>query len=290
MHKRMYSSLIVLLLFNVPAIAQGKKNNAPAIDEGALIKALYKAAEADKTPLLARTMAIDALGKFTSNDPKITAQQKSYLQCLLKNDTYLKKLENDNDTVFYMIHVVQALGNMGTAAGDTLADIARVRGYEANLNSAVETAVAAIQNPADSRSTSKKEMKDYLTDLANLKDADARLVAAKSLGQFIDPTVLQPLANAKLTDPDADVRLVAGNALTKVTALVQLNSEQNQAGLVAMLDKSNDIAVRVMAAKALGRIEAKTATKATIDALKTAGNDDDADLKVVAQNALKRIQ
>jgi HEAT repeat protein len=60
------------------------------------------------------------------------------------------------------------------------------------------------------------------------------------------------------------------------------------ASLIAMLDKSNDITIRMMAAKALGSLgdDALPAVKA----LTLAAADPDPDLTFVATNALKRIQ
>jgi HEAT repeat protein len=287
MQQQLLLSVGILVLACIPTDGRDQGSTPPKDDDLAMIDALYKTAANEKTPLLARASAVEALGKLRIKDGKAAVRQRSALQGFL-NDANLKKLAFDDDAVFFTIHVVRALGNLGPRARAALPDVVKARGYEANLNAAVAVAVQALQAPGPTGGTATKGVKELLADLNNRASVTARLAAAKALGQFADPGILAPLATAAATDPDPDVQFVAAGALKKVTAVVQLNRQQYVAALVAMLDNTNDVTVRMVAAKTLGSL-GNDALPA-VAALTAAAGDPDPDLRSVAANALKRIR
>ncbi len=121
-----------------------------------------------------------------------------------------------------------------------------------------------------------------------MKDAALRLTAAKSLGDLADLSALAPLATAATSDPNPDVKSAAGAAFAKLTAVLQLNRKQYVTSLASMLDKANDVSLRIIAAKKLGELGSDALP--AVDALTAASMEADPDLKQVVLNALKRIQ
>jgi HEAT repeat protein len=286
MYKLAQTFVVLLVLAYVPARAQPKEAPPETEADLALIEALAKVGAGDKNSPLARRSAVEALGKLTVRDPKLLDRKRSVLQDFLC-EANLARLEQDDDMVVLVVHVVKALAIMGPAARAALPDIARARGYEASLNAAVDVAIQKIEGQ-DQHPASAKGIKDLLADLASPTSAPTRLAAAKALGLFADPSVLGPLSTAAAMDPDPDVQRVAGGSLARVTAILQLDRKAYVEGLTALLDKGNDVTVRMIAAKKLGSLGQDALPAVT--ALTDAAGDADPDLKSVAANALKRIQ
>ena len=187
-----------------------------------------------------------------------------------------------------MIHVVQALGDLGPNAAAALPDILRARGYEANLNAAIDSAVLAIQTSKPPSGTATKGMKaSFLRDLSNGKMPPLGWRRPRGLPNLpTRPNLL--LAKAWITDPDAGrtVRGRRGHEEGDVRRGIRSKAIRGYPCFDAR--PSNDVGVRLIAAKTLGGL-GKDAVPA-IDALTKATTDADPDLKVVAANALKRIQ
>jgi HEAT repeat protein len=278
MKTRLLLSVVALLVLSDRVHPQDKGSLSSDTDN---VKALLETAKNDKN-LLTRTAAVDALGKLKVKNKKDLAKELSGLL----SDTTPEKLQSDNDAVVFATHVVQALGGLGPDAQDELPRIVKVKGYEASLNAAVDTAVQAIQ-PSLKDDSARKGVEDLLKDLINQKTVTARLTAAKALGQFADSDILKPLSVAAATDPDSDVRLLAAESFKKVAARLDFDRKHYVDSLITMLDGSLDVTIRMMAAKKLGDL-GKDAQPA-IDDLTKASNDPDPDLKSVAANALKRI-
>ena len=77
MMKRFLFAIWVFLLVGIhAAVARNKGNAAKDADEPNPVNALYDVAANDKMPLLARTGAVDALGKWRAKDQKVTATGK----------------------------------------------------------------------------------------------------------------------------------------------------------------------------------------------------------------------
>jgi HEAT repeat protein len=94
-----------------------------------------------------------------------------------------------------------------------------------------------------------------------------------------------------MTDTDSDVAYVAAQSAKKIQAGTPPPAQAYITSLTGLLkDKTNDVSVRLLAAKALGNVGKSAAT--ALDTLK-AINDEanvDPDLKTTAANAVKKIQ
>ena len=280
----------VLLLVASCLAASAQDPESPKSNDSDLLDKLSPIASKPENPLAARIVAVDVIGKLQTKDSKVRDKQKTILLRLLRTMTPAR-LNDDDDTVVLATHVVQALGAMGSDARDALPSIVEFSGYEANLTAAVKTAVQAILKPvavAPPPHATGKSTTDWLADLANMKDAATRVTAAKALGDLADPSALAPLATAAASDPNPDVKMNAGAAFAKLTAVVQLNRKQYVTSLASMMDKANDVSLRIIAAKKLG--ELGNDALPAVDALTAASTEADPDLKQVALNALKRIQ
>jgi HEAT repeat protein len=107
-------------------------------------------------------------------------------------------------------------------------------------------------------------------------------MAAKTLRVYPGDAalVLPALRESSARDPDPDVKAVAAATLKAVT-LAEVNR-------LAQLLKDPDENVRVLAAKALGKMGADAAP--AVPALKEAAEKDkDADVKAVAKSAIEKI-
>jgi hypothetical protein len=195
-----------------------------------------------------------------------------------------------------MIHVVAALGRGGNIARPALPSIAKAKGYDATLNTTVDTAQQAILQvkgkvapPQPGRPA--KSRADFLNDLGNQKDVLARLAAAKALAQYAGDARVLPALLKAMNDPDADVALVATHSAKAVQTALQPLKQQTVDRLVQILrDPANDVNVRLVAAKALGSLGEDAASAR--DDLTRIANDPkaDPDLKSTAANALKMLK
>jgi hypothetical protein len=263
-----------------------KKNNE--VDEKDITE-LCKVANGSY-PVLARASAIDTLARIKTPGKSTVDQVINVLQNLIPK-TGQQATSVDDDKIVLMVHAVQALGAYGNVAHAALPLIAQCKGYNATLNQAVDTAQQLILPTPASTPPKTKAVKDFVADLANQDDVNARLVAAKALAQYpTDPAVLPALAKA-LADSDPDVLSVANDSLKKVSGFLNIQRQLYVDSLVTILqDKGNDVSVRLMAAKMLGSLgkDAVSAVNALQQVIK--GEMVDSDLKSVATNALRRIQ
>jgi HEAT repeat protein len=172
--------------------------------------------------------------------------------------------------------VIEALGRLGPAARSAVPALVKAKGIAAPYDQAIEAALENILLPQPGT---------VYTLLGSLRENDpaVRLLAARALrGYAGEYAVIMPLLRQSAEkDPDADVRKVAGESVKALTA-----AEVNR--LVALL-KDHDENVRLLAAKALGKMgtEAKEALPA-LRSLEQNPKEDD-DVRVVAKNAIKKI-
>lgn len=181
------------------------------------------------------------------------------------------------DTLGPYLQVIEGLGRLGSAARPAVPALVRAKGLAAPYDQAIEGALENILLPLPGT---------IYALLGSLHDNDpgVRLLAARTLRAYpVEYALVAPaLRESEAKDPDADVRKAAGEALKLLTV-----AEVNR--LVALL-KDRDENVRLLAAKALGRLGAEA--KPAVPALKTVSNNDkeDADVRDVAKNAIKKIE
>jgi HEAT repeat protein len=170
-------------------------------------------------------------------------------------------------------YAIEALGQMGPGAKEAVPSLVKAKGVVTAFDPAIDDALRDIlQQP------------DVIGLLGGLRSADpsVRLFAARSLrtssGDYaaVHPALLQT-AN---TDPDPDVKHVAAESADQVA--------RSEAARLAKLLKDRDENVRLLAAKALGKMG--PLAREAVPALKEAtAKDTDDDVKAVARSALRKV-
>jgi HEAT repeat protein len=170
---------------------------------------------------------------------------------------------------------IQVLGRVGPSAREAVPTLVRAKGIAPTYDQAIEIALENILTPAAGT---------VYTLLGQLRDNDpsVRLMAAKTLRFYpAEAGLAMPALRESIThDPDADVKAVARESLKLLT--------QAEVNRLAQLLKDRDENVRLLAAKALGRMGADAAP--AVPALKdVADKDTDADVRAVAKSAVEKI-
>jgi HEAT repeat protein len=216
-----------------------------------------------------RTTALRALGALGWPARENVPELIKFL-----NDPDERKLAAE-DLGPYLV-AIEALGRLGPAARSAVPTLVKAKGIAAPYDQAIEAALENILLPTPGTA---------YTLLGSLRDNDpaVRVLAAKALRSYpVEYVLVAPLLRESAEkDPDPDVKRVAGETLRLLT-----QAEVDR--LVQLLQKDPDENVRVLAAKALGRMgaDAKDAVKALQAA---ADKDKDADVKAVAKNAIEKI-
>jgi HEAT repeat protein len=176
--------------------------------------------------------------------------------------------------------VVEALGQMGSAAKVALPSLAKATRRTIDIDLAIKSSTDLILNASDSQDI------DALTQLLQSRDASLRVRAAKALGD-LGPAARAAVPGllAALADPDGDVRR------TTITAvrLIQPNAPPPEALIRALATdlRDPDANLRLQAARTLGRLGAAAASAAPdLAALRT---DPDPDVRRAAADAFGRI-
>jgi HEAT repeat protein len=170
---------------------------------------------------------------------------------------------------------IVAVGQMGTGATEAAPALVKAKGIAPAYDQAIDVALGNIlQQPGGGVYSLIGALGD--------NDPSVRLMAAKALRRYppdVAP-VLPALREAAAKDPDLDVRRVAGESVRLVT--------QDEVTRLAQLLNDKDENVRLLAAKALGRMGLSAAAAAP--ALKeAAAKDSDPDVRAVAKNALAKV-
>jgi HEAT repeat protein len=177
------------------------------------------------------------------------------------------------DTMGPWYYVIQALGQMGPAAKEAVPSLVKAKGMLAAFDQEIDNALRNIlQQP------------ETIGLLIGLRSADpsVRLFAARALRTSAgDYAAVHPaLLVTANTDPDADVKHVAKESADQVA--------KTEATRLAQLLKDKDENVRLLAAKALGKM-GPLAVSAVPELDKTIAEDTDSDVKAVARSARKKI-
>lgn len=177
--------------------------------------------------------------------------------------------------------VIDAIGQMGSAARKTLPALARTTGRSTDIDQSVKRATKAILASSDA-----EDVEALVRQLQGI-DTSLRLRAAKALGA-LGPTARGAVADltAVLEDPDSDVRRAAVAALR----LIQPAAERPSEALVRAIAKDladPDPIVRYSAARTLGRLGSAAASTAT--ALQALLADPDADVRRAVAAALAQV-
>jgi HEAT repeat protein len=225
-----------------------------------------------------RTGAIQALGRMGGKAKRAVPDLVKLL-----DDPAERKDANPYVNRYY--YAIQALGQIGPDAREAVPSLVRARGVSQAHALAVDAALKTILPSPDSAPPARKAVEGLLRDLKD-KDEGVRLHAAKSLGQMgAGAKAALPALLAAAKDPDPDVRRVAERAAETVReALGQ--GKDDVARLVEEL-RDRDEAVRLKAAKVLGRLG--VAAKSAVPALSDATKDPDDDVRRVAKDALDKI-
>ncbi len=173
-------------------------------------------------------------------------------------------------------YAIEAIGLMGSSAREAVPSLIRAKGAVPAFDQTVDNALRNLLQPSDP---------NVFSLLGSLRDTDpaVRLAAAKALRRYpADLAIVEPaLREAAKGDLDADVRRVAKESADEVV--------KAEAGRLAQLLKDKDANVRLLAARALGRMGA-TARDAVPALTEAAAKDVDPDVRFVAAGALKKIQ
>jgi len=177
------------------------------------------------------------------------------------------------DTMGPWYYAIEAIGQMGPGAQRAVPSLVKAKGVIPPFDPAIDDALRNLLH-----------LPDVTGLLGGLRSADpgVRLFAARTLrtvsGDYA--AVYPALIQAAKTDPDSDVRGVAAESAALVA--------KGEAARLARLLKDSDENVRLLAAKALGKmgILAADAVPALNEVI---AKDTDPDVKAVAQSAKKKI-
>ncbi len=176
--------------------------------------------------------------------------------------------------------LVEALGQIGSAAKPALTSFAKGTGRSPDIDQALKRSTDLILSASDTQDV------ELLLQQLLSRDAATRLRAAKALGD-LGPAAkgAAPALLAVLGDTDADVRRGAITALR----LVQPGAKPPEALVkaIAVDLKDPDANLRLLAVRTLGRIGPPAAgVAADLEALRA---DPDADVRRAAADALIRV-
>lgn len=176
--------------------------------------------------------------------------------------------------------IVEALGQMGSAAKVALPTLAKSTKRTIDLDLAIRNSTDLILNASDSQDI------DALIQQLQSRDASRRLRAAKALGD-LGPAAQAAVPGlvAALADTDGDARRAAITALR----LIQPNAAPSEALVKAIATdlRAPDANVRLVAARLLGRLGAAAALAAP-DLLALRG-DPDPDVRRAAGQAFALV-
>ena len=177
------------------------------------------------------------------------------------------------DSIGPWFYAIEAIGQMGPGARRAVPSLVKAKGVIMAFDQTIDNALKNIlQQP------------DVAVLLGGLRSADpsVRLLAARALrastGDYA--AVYPALLQAAKTDPDPDVKGVAAESAALVA--------RAEATRLAQLLKDRDENVRLLAAKALGKMGA-LAVSAVPALRETAATDPDSDVRAVAKSALGKI-
>lgn len=176
--------------------------------------------------------------------------------------------------------IVEALGQMGSAARAALPTLAKSTQRTIDIDLAIKSSTDLILSASDSQDISA------LTQQLQSRDASLRMRAAKALGD-IGPAARAAVPGlvAVLTDPDGDARRAAVAALR----FVQPNVPPSEALVRAIATdlRDPDANIRLLAARSLGRLGPAAAIAAPdLAALR---NDPDPDVRRAAGQAFALV-
>lgn len=176
--------------------------------------------------------------------------------------------------------MIHALGKIGPAARKAVPTLTRLIGQDLDTDRAVKAAIDQIMIPAE-----RAELQELTKELQR-PDAAQRLRAVKALGAMgaKAESAVPDLLNM-LRDSDADIRRLTIAALKAIQPNLKPGAEIVGAYVLDLQD--NDDAVRLLAARALGRIGPPAA--AAIPALQKLQNDPIPDVRAAAGDAITRI-
>jgi HEAT repeat protein len=263
------------LLAAVAVAITGAASRAADTADEKLVRELVAVFQDPKNKPEVRTTAIRALGALGWTG-------RSALPDLIKllDDPAERKWARDAtgplDQVVPFYQAIIIIGQMGSGAKEAVPVLVKAKGFvPLAYDSAIDTALRNILQPEISVFNLLNALRD--------NEPSVRLMAARALRNFpADNAVVLPVLLAATKDPDPDVSRVAEESYRQV-----MQAEVNR--LQQLLKDDKDERVRVLAAKALGRLG--PAAAAAVDALTKAAKDDpDPDVQDVAKNALKKIR
>jgi HEAT repeat protein len=264
----MRKSLVLSCAALVVACAAGR---AAESDEK-LVRDLVAVLNDPKNKPEIRSTAIRALGGLGWSG-------RSALPDLIRilDDTRERQLARDTvgpwETIGPWYHAIEAIGQMGPGAKEAVPSLVKAKGVVPVFDQAIDNALKNIlQQP------------DVVGLLGGLRSVDpsVRLFAARALrtssGDFA--AVHPALVQAAKSDPDDDVKRVAAASAEQVA--------KGEATRLAQLLKDRDENVRLLAAKALGKM-GPLAIAAAPALKEAAAKDADDDVRAVAQSALRKV-
>jgi hypothetical protein len=132
----------LLLVVMCGGVSRGQSTSSPILPT---VTNLFEIARSD-TDLVIRIKAVDVLGQVAANnasDKDVSALLLSGLKDLLLN--YPKSTDKiEPDKHYFRAHVVQALGNLKSAAIDVLPDLVKAKGQTAHLDRELDAAIDSI--------------------------------------------------------------------------------------------------------------------------------------------------
>jgi HEAT repeat protein len=231
-------------------------------------------------PLLARTAALDVLGALGTRASKTVPE----LAKLLRDP----RVPSEDEKNFFTLHVISALGNIGSAAGEALPDLAKAKGRDKTLDLAIDAAVLAILNPPGGKLPLVNPLDGLLSDLQQAPDPDKRLAAALRLSTYSkDAVKVLPRLVDVMKDPNPEVRDAARGSARTIVEAVGLTNEYVP-GLTQLLQ--DPVArLRLHAASDLGA-RGKDASSSVPGLKNVLSFDPDPIVRQAAQNAIQAIQ